>query len=92
MSPLATWQIGRGEAEVIEYARLHHELAALLDDRAARRAAEALGLKVYGTLSLVAIACKQKHIESFSAAVGKLKSAGLYVSDEIVETVRKKLR
>src|SRR6266487_5820822 len=42
ISPLSTWQAGIGEAEVIEYARLHGTLPVLLDDRAARRAAEAL--------------------------------------------------
>lgn len=91
ISPLSTWQTGRGEAEVIEYARLHGHLPVLLDDRAARRAAEALGLKVYGTLSVVAMAVKRRQVESFSSAVAKLKAAGLYVSDEVVETVRKTL-
>jgi predicted nucleic acid-binding protein len=39
LSPLAAWQLGPGEAEVIEYARLHPDHGAILDDRAARRAA-----------------------------------------------------
>src|SRR5438105_1460626 len=38
ISPLSVWQAGLGEAEVIEYARLHGKLPVLLDDRAARRA------------------------------------------------------
>lgn len=45
LSPLAAWQLGRGEAEVIEYPRLHGNLPVLLDDRAARRAAEAWGCR-----------------------------------------------
>lgn len=43
VTPLAYWRLGRGETEVIEYARLHPGTVALLDDLSARRAAAALG-------------------------------------------------
>lgn len=92
LSPLSVWQLGRGEAEVIEYARLHPTVAALLDDRAARRAAASLGLKVRGTLSVVAMGVAQGHVESFSVAVKQLRMAGLFVSDTLVETVANALR
>ena len=92
ISPLAVWQSGRGEAEVIEYARLHGNLPVLLDDRAARRAAEALGLQVHGTLGVVAAAVKKSVLASFPAAVAALKKAGLYVSNEVVETLQKELQ
>jgi predicted nucleic acid-binding protein len=59
-----------------------------LDDRAGRRAAQALGLRVFGTLSLVALAAQQGHVASFDDAVAKLRSAGLYASDSVVEAVR----
>jgi predicted nucleic acid-binding protein len=92
ISPLAVWQSGRGEAEVIEYARLHGNLPVLLDDRAARRAAEALGLQVHGTVGLVAAAAKKGVVASFPSAVAALRKAGLYVSDEIVEALEKALK
>ena len=91
LSPMSTWQLGGGEAEVIEYARLHGNLSVLLDDRAARRAAAALGLKVYGTLALTAMAAKLDYVESFATAILALKAAGLYVSDQVVEAVQKGL-
>ena len=91
ISPLSTWQTGRGEAEVIEYARLHGRLPVLLDDRAARRAAEALGIKVYGTLGLVAAATRVGQVESFAKAVAALRSAGLYLSDAVIAAVGKDL-
>jgi predicted nucleic acid-binding protein len=92
ISPLSIWQVGPGEAEVIEYARLQGNLPVLLDDRAARRAAEALGLKVHGTVALVAAATLLGQIESFAKSIADLKAAGLYVSDSVVAAVEKGLR
>jgi hypothetical protein len=92
LSPLSQWQLGRGESEVIEYARLHADVLALLDDRAARRAAEALGVKVHGTLGVVAMAVRQGHVPSFEAAARQLKAAGLYVNDDVVKAVSQGLQ
>ncbi len=92
ISPLSAWQAGLGEAEVIEYARLHANLPVLLDDRAARRAAEALGLKVHGTVGLVAAATLRGRVESFSKSIADFKSAGLYISDSVVAMVEKALK
>jgi predicted nucleic acid-binding protein len=50
LSPLATWRLGQGESEVLEYARLNFGTIAVLDDKAARRAAHALQIPVTGTL------------------------------------------
>ncbi len=92
ISPLSAWQAGCGEAEVIEEARLHGRLPVLLDDRAARRAAEALGLKVHGTVGLVAAATRLGHVESFAQSIADLQTAGLYVSKSVVTAVETGLR
>jgi predicted nucleic acid-binding protein len=92
ISPLSVWQAGSGEAEVIEYARLHGNLPVLLDDRAARRAAQALGLKVHGTVGLVAAATLLGKVQSFSKSIADLKAAGLYVSDSVTAAVEKGLK
>ena len=92
LSPLAALQLGRGEAEVIEWAGRQRDCAVLLDDRAGRRAARGLGLRVFGTLSLVAVAAQQGHVDSFDSAVGRLRAAGLYASDALVDEVRRGLR
>jgi predicted nucleic acid-binding protein len=91
LSPLSAWQLGKGEAEVIEYARLHPQTPAILDDRAARRAARSLGISLYGTLSIVAMYTTQGYIKSFREAVDQLRIAGLYLSDEIIEQVATRL-
>jgi predicted nucleic acid-binding protein len=89
LSPIGSWQLGRGESEVIEYARLQRHCAVLMDDRAARRAAFAIGIKAYGTLSIIAKAAKQGNVESFHKSVEALKAAGLYLKGNVIETVQK---
>ena len=92
LSPMAAMQVGRGEAEAIEYARRQADCVILLDDRAGRRTAQAFGLRVFGTLSLVASASRQGHVDSFDDALDRLRGAGLYVSDSVVESVRRGLK
>ena len=92
LSPLGSWQLGRGESEVIEYARLQQNCAVLMDDRAARRAAIAVGIKICGTLSIIARAATQGKLKSFHEAVEALKAAGLYLKKDVIETVWKGIR
>lgn len=91
LSPLACWGLGCGESEVIEYARLHPGAVALIDDRSARRAAEALNIKVYGTLSIIARQVNRDPSISFDESVKRLKEAGLYLNDQLIKNVREKL-
>ena len=62
LSRLAVMLLGTGEAEAIEFARRQSGWTVLLDDRAGRRAAHALGLRVLGTLSVIAIASERRHL------------------------------
>lgn len=91
LSPLAYWNLGRGESEVIEYARLNPVSIALLDDRTARNVAESLNLKVCGTLSIVARQATHDPLFSFDHAVERLKNAGLYLNEKLIESMRVKL-
>jgi predicted nucleic acid-binding protein len=91
LSPLSTWALDRGEAEVIEYARLNGALPVMLDDRRARRVAERLGLKVHGTIGVVASAADRNLVPSFRESVSALRDAGLYVSDDIIDILGKQL-
>lgn len=91
LSPLAAWQLGAGEAEVIEFARLHPGHGVILDDRAARRSALGLGLQVYGTLSILALARKRGLIASFRKAADAIAHAGLYLKPTLVDGIAKEL-
>jgi predicted nucleic acid-binding protein len=87
ITPLAVWSLGSGESEVLEWARLQGDCTAVLDDRAARRAAEALGVPVTGTLGLVARATRIGLIASFREAAQTLRVAGLHLDPKLVERI-----
>ena len=91
LSPLAGWQLGAGEAEVIEFARLHADDAGILDDRGARRAAAALGLTIYGTLSVLALARKRGMVPSFRQAAAAVTRAGLYAQPVLLDAIAAEL-
>ena len=91
LSPLASWQLGPGESEVIEYARRHPEFVVLLDDAAGRRAASCLDLKVCGTLGALAFATRKGEIPSFRSAVEALIRVGLYVNRALVDEIDREL-
>jgi len=92
MTPLAYWQLGRGETEVIEYARRHEGSLALLDDRDARRSASALNIPVIGTLGIVARSASTSGVDSFDEMIKRLQDAGIYLDRRIISDVRKGLR
>ena len=80
LSPLATWHLGPGESEVLEYARRNSGTVAVLDDRAAR----ALQIPLTGTLGLVVAAVRMNLLPSLSAAIDAVRACGLYVDSATV--------
>jgi predicted nucleic acid-binding protein len=92
VSPLAVWRLGRGESEVIEYARLNPGTVALLDDRTARKVAAAVGVIVFGTLGVIARWVALDSSRSFDEAVSSLRKGGMYVDDRTIDAVRDRIR
>ena len=90
LTPLGYWQLGRGESEVIEYARRTSGTLALLDDKDARGVAMALDIPVMGTLGIVAKSTR-KGGGSFDDRVKRLQEAGLYLNESVISAVRKEL-
>jgi predicted nucleic acid-binding protein len=58
LSPIAIWRLGQGESEVLEYAHRNPGTIAVLDDKAARRAARALEVPITGTLGMLLAAAQ----------------------------------
>jgi len=79
LSPLATWRLGQGETEVLEYARRNPGTIAVLDDKAARRTAKALKVPVTGTLGVLLAAARDGLLPSLSEAIDTVRACGLYV-------------
>lgn len=92
VSPIATWRLGRGETEVLEFARRNPGTVAVFDDKAARRAATVLGIPVIGTLGILVAATQSGLIPDFETAAEAVMRAGLYADPVTVATLKAQLR
>lgn len=82
---VVAWNLGPGETSVISWAATHPGCSAILDDLAGRRCAETLGVPLVGTLGLVLRAKRFGRIESARPLVIKLREAGMYLSDRVLD-------
>jgi predicted nucleic acid-binding protein len=69
---------------VLAWAVAHPGADVVLDDRAARRFALDLGLRVRGTLGLVLLAKRHAVIPAARPVVEQLRATGLYLSDKLM--------
>lgn len=83
------WNLGNGETDVLSFAYGNENITALVDDRAARKCASTLNIKTLGTGGILLLAKKRGLIDSVGKALKKLQNAGLYISNEIVELLKK---
>jgi predicted nucleic acid-binding protein len=77
------WGLGAGESAVLSLAQTQGGLA-ILDDREARRAAQALGVPVVGTLGIVLHAARRGRVESPKVLVQALRDAGLRLDEKAI--------
>jgi predicted nucleic acid-binding protein len=73
-----------GESAVLAWAYSHPETEAILDDLAARRCADSLGIPVRGTLGLVLKAKQQGKIPSARSILEQLRQSGMYLSERVL--------
>ena len=78
--------VDEGEAEAIALA-LEHNSMILIDERKARSCARNLNLEVRGTLGLFLEAKKKGVVKSVSECIDKLKEAGYYLDENLIEAV-----
>lgn len=80
---IAGWDLGRGESEVLTWARARHDHVAILDDRAARRCADVFNVPVCGTVGILMRAKRRKLLRDLTTALDDAAKAGLYVSPAV---------
>lgn len=85
---LLAWDLGPGETSVIAEASHQTEAVAVLDDLAARRCAQSLGLRCTGTLGLLLMAKRRGLIPTVMPLVGQLQQAGLFLGDRLIQDIR----
>lgn len=85
---LLAWDLGPGETTVIAEASHQTEAVAVLDDLAARRCAQSLGLRCTGTLGLLLMAKHRGLIPKVMPLVGQLQQNGLFIGDRLIQDTR----
>ena len=83
-------RLDEGEKQAIALSRsLPPPVLLLLDDRVGRSAARKLGQPFTGLVGLLLLAKRQGFIPSVTPLLATLRSAGYWVSDEVVSTAQK---
>lgn len=79
--------LGQGEVAAISLTLEYPGRIVLLDDAAARRAAENAGCVVWGTLRVVLEAKSQGIIPAVAPTVEALRRSGMWISDAVVQRI-----
>jgi predicted nucleic acid-binding protein len=82
---VAAFGLGNGETAVLAYAMANPKCGVILDDRAARNAAAALGIPNQGTLAVVVFAKARGLIPAARPVVEQLRQHGMYLSDQVMD-------
>ncbi|MDF5721776.1 MAG: DUF3368 domain-containing protein [Rhizonema sp. PD37] len=88
---VAAWDLGKGESQVLSFALKNTDFAAIIDDRAARRCAQALSINTIGTGGLLILAKRRGLIPSISPGIQALRDAGLWLSDTLVNLLKQQV-
>ncbi len=82
---IQAWDLGEGESSVLTWAYTHSGTEAIVDDRAARKCAAALGIPVRGTLGLVLVAKQRGEISAARPILNRLQLSGMYLSTAVLD-------
>lgn len=80
-------QLDAGESEAIILAKESAADWILLDDRAARRQAQAIGLQVVGTLGILLMSKAAGHLSAVKPLLVRLRESDFHMSTELYEQV-----
>jgi len=83
------WNLGAGESDVLNLACAMTSYRVMIDDSAARDCAKVLGLAFIGTGGFLVLAKRRGLIDSASAALRAVMDAGLWLSDGVVDLLKK---
>ena len=85
---VGTWDLGRGEGQVLSWAFRHPGFEVILDDLAARNCAVALSIPVRGTLGTLLLAKEEGHLGMVGPVLERIQEAGLHIGPDVLEAVR----
>ncbi|NER06476.1 MAG: DUF3368 domain-containing protein [Okeania sp. SIO3C4] len=84
---IQSWDLGAGESEVLSWGYHHPNTEVIIDDLAARRCAQALGIPVRGTLGLILTAKQRGVISEARPVLEQLRLSGMYLSERLMNQV-----
>ena len=82
---VAAWDLGLGESHVLTLCQTSPDAEAILDDRAARICASALGVRVRGTLSLIVLAKRRGVIAQAKPLLNAFLDQGIRIDAALVK-------
>lgn len=86
LSPVvAAWDLGLGESQVLSVCCKQQGREAILDDRAARRCATALGVPARGTLAVIILAKRRGLIPAVRPLFDELAAKGFHADSAVLE-------
>jgi len=84
------WDLGLGETDVLSFAIKHSGYTPVLDDMLAKKCARSLGVQTIGTGTILILAKEHGLIESVEQSLRKLQRAGLWISEPIIQLLKRK--
>jgi predicted nucleic acid-binding protein len=84
---IAAWDLGLGETHVISWAYENSGYEAVIDDRAAKNAANSLKISVRGTLGIILLAKQEGRLSRVKPFLEQLVQIGFRVSPAILTAV-----
>jgi len=88
---IATWDLGRGESEVLTLAMQRTTAVVVMDDLQARKCSKLFKIPLVGSLGLVVMAKRAGHIQAAKPEFEKLIKAGLRLDVAMLDRIYKKI-
>ena len=85
LGSLLSQLLDRGEASVVQLAINENIATVCIDEHSGRRIARLNGLRVTGSLGILIRAKRQGHSLCISDAVSRMREAGIFLSDRVIE-------
>ncbi|MCL4734006.1 MAG: DUF3368 domain-containing protein, partial [Candidatus Omnitrophica bacterium] len=81
---IESWDLGRGESEVLSFAMHNPGYEAIIDDRLARTCANSFKISVRGTIGIILLGKKSGEIRSVREVLKELNESGLRLDDQLI--------